>query len=105
MALACEKIANLSIKFATTPSDPRLLSLEPKEKTLLRFFIERNRPVKPKEIAEIFHVKPITITKWSKTWLDKEIIEGASGEKRITSYRIGEVYKDLTLNDLGYKTN
>lgn len=103
MALAYDKVANLSIKFATTSSDPRILSLEPKERTLLRFLIERNRPTKPKEIAELFKVKTITITKWSTTWLDRGIIEGASGKKRITSYRIGEKYKDLTLNELGYR--
>lgn len=103
MALAYEKVANLSIKFATTTTDQRILSLEPKEKTLLRYLIERNRPVKPKEIAELFQVKPITITKWANTWLDRNIIEGASGSQRITSYKIGETYKDLTLNDLGYK--
>ncbi len=102
MALAYEKVANLSIKFATTPSDSRIRSLEPKEKILLRFLLERNRPTKPKEIAELFKVKPITITKWATTWLEKGIIEGASGRERITSYRIGKNYKDLSLNDLGY---
>ena len=103
MSLAYEKVANLSIKFATTTSDTRILALEPKEKTLLRYLIERNRRVKPKEIAELFQVKPITITKWAMAWLDKKIIESASGQQRITSYKIGEKYKDLTLNDLGYK--
>jgi Fic family protein len=103
MALAYEKVANLSIKFATIPSDPRILSLEPKERTLLRFLIERNRPTKPKEIAELFKVKPITITKWATHWLARGIIEGASGKDRITSYRIGVAYNDITLNDLGYR--
>ena len=51
----------------------------------------------------LFQVKPITITKWANTLLERNIIEGASGNQRITSYRIGENYKDLTLNDLGYK--
>src|SRR5690606_21470151 len=103
MALAYEKVANLSIQFATSTTDQRILSSEPKEKTLLRYLIERNRPVKTKEIAELFQVKPITITKWANTWLERNIIEGASGNQRITSYRIGKNYKDLTLNDLGYK--
>lgn len=103
MSLAYEKVANLSIKFATTTSDPRVDSLEPREKILLRYLIEVNRTIKPKELAEIFNVKQITITKWSKIWLEKGIIEGASGNDRITSYRIGEFYTDLTLDILGYK--
>jgi len=103
MALAYEKVANLSIKFATAVKDPRILSLEPNEKTLLRFLIERKRTVKPKEIADLFQVQPVTITKWSKAWIEKGLIESASGQKRITSYKIGSEYADLTLNELGYR--
>jgi Fic family protein len=105
MALAYEKVANLAFQFSVSNVDPRVLALTPNEKTLLRFLIERRRQVKPKEIAELFKVKPITITKWSKTWLEKGIITGASGSQRITAYEIGSKYEDLTLNDLGYRMN
>lgn len=105
MALTYEKVANLSKRFAYASTDPRIVSLEPNEKILLRFLIERQRIIKPKEIAELFHVQPITITKWSKAWLEKGIIEGASGNQRITAYKIGVKYADLTLHELGYREN
>ncbi len=103
MALAFERVANLSIQFSTSEIDPRIATLSPNEKTLLRYLLECKRPVKPKEIAGLFQVEAITITKWAKQWLQKGLIEGASGEERIRAYRIGAGYTDLTLEALGYR--
>lgn len=103
MALAYERVANLSIKFADSSTDSRIIALEPNEKTLLRILIERQRAIKPKEVANVFQVHPRTITKWAEAWLEKGIIEPASGSQRITAYKIGSKYADLTLNDLGYR--
>ncbi len=103
MALTYERVANLAIQFSVADVDPRVSALTPNEKTLLRFMIDRKGPVKPKEISELFKVKPITVTKWSKTWLEKGLIQGASGNQRITAYLIGSKYEDLSLTDLGYR--
>lgn len=105
MALAYEKVANLSIKFTTTYTDSRVRTLEPKEKTLLRYLIERNRAIKPKEIADLFQVKSRTITNWAETWMEKGLIEPASGKQRITTYKIGASYANLTLQELGYRND
>ncbi|HHY20885.1 MAG TPA: Fic family protein [Bacilli bacterium] len=105
MALAYEKVANLAERFATNNSDTRITQLEPNEKTLLRYLIAKQRPVKPKEIADMFQVHPRTISKWAVLWMEKGIIESASGEKRITSYKLGTKYLDITLNHLGYRDN
>ncbi|GEN34486.1 hypothetical protein [Aneurinibacillus danicus] len=32
----------------------------------------------------------------------KRIIEPASGDKHVSSYKLGKEYEDLTLHDLGY---
>lgn len=102
MALAFEKVANFAKRYAKNEIGNRITRLEPNEITLLRYMIEKNRQVKPKEIARLFQVHPRTISKWSNHWIEKGIIKAASGEKRITSYTLGEEYKDLTLIDLGY---
>ncbi|GEL76357.1 cell division protein Fic [Tenuibacillus multivorans] len=102
MALAFEKVANLSKRYANNGIDPKVRRLEPNEKILLRYLLERNRPVKPKELAELFQVHSRTISKWSNQWIENGIIQPASGDKRVTSYKLGEDFHDLTLNDLGY---
>lgn len=102
MALAFEKVANLSKRYANNEADPKVSRLEPNEKTLLRYLLEKNRPVKPKEIAALFQVHSRTISKWSNQWIENGIIQPASGDKRVTSYKLGEEFQDLTLNDLGY---
>lgn len=97
MALAFEKVANLAKHYANNKVDIRINSLEPNEKTFLRFLIEKNRQVKPKEIAELFQVHPRTISKWANQWMEKGIIDSASGEKRVTSYKLGADYQDLNV--------
>lgn len=102
MALAYEKVANLAIAYEKNGLDTRISSLKPNEKTLLRFIISKNRAIKPIEIADLFQVHPRTISKWAKQWVEKGVIEPASGSLRVTSYKLGETYEDITLHDLGY---
>jgi Fic family protein len=45
MSLAFEKVANLAKKYANNKLDTRISSLEPNEKILLRYIIERKRPI------------------------------------------------------------
>ncbi|OEH86555.1 hypothetical protein BHU72_13175 [Desulfuribacillus stibiiarsenatis] len=44
------------------------------EALVLWIHTEKELPIPIKEIAELFHVKPITITKWSISWLNRGII-------------------------------
>jgi hypothetical protein len=37
----------------------------------------------------------------AQTWLEKGLLEAASGEKRIRSYWIGQDYANVKLEDLG----
>lgn len=103
MALAYEKVANLAKQFANEEVHSLVSPLEPNEKTLLRFLIENEQSVKPKELAQLFQVNSRTITNWSKQWMKKGIIEPAGGTQRITAYRIGNDYSELTLSDFGYQ--
>lgn len=82
--------------------NPKVKFLEPKEKKLMQLLLMKHGSITPKEIADEFNVKPRTITKWAVQWLEKGLIEPASGEKRIRSYKIGTQYADITLEDLGY---
>ncbi|GEN34487.1 hypothetical protein ADA01nite_19470 [Aneurinibacillus danicus] len=66
MTLTYEKVTNLAKRFANNEQDTRVGNLEPNEKTLLRFIIEKKRPVKLKEIVAIFQAHPRTISKWAE---------------------------------------
>lgn len=103
MALAYEKVANLASQFAENETHELITLLEPNEKTLLRFLIDKQQSVKPRELAELFQVNSRTITKWSSLWMEKGLIEPASGKVRITSYKIGGIYSSLTLEDFGLR--
>ncbi len=101
MERAFLKVANLSRKRYEQQIDPRILKLEPREKTLLKMLLMKNS-ITPKELADEFNVASRTISDWAKIWLEKGLVEAASGKKRIREYKIGKKYADVTLNDLGY---
>lgn len=102
MEQAFRSVAHIARNQYEQHIDPRLKSLEPKEKKVLRLLLSSSGIITPKEIAEEFQVKPRTITKWAEVWLEKGIIEPASGEIRVRSYKISSNYADITLDDLGY---
>lgn len=95
MALAFEK-AVISIKNAAIELDKHIGmdNLSKKDRTLLMYMLKRpNQAFKPKEIAELFGVTPRAVSKWAKDWVLKGLIEPASGEKRVTSYFLGEKFR------------
>lgn len=95
MVLAFKK-AVTSIKNTAMELDKYLDTddLNKKDKTLLTYMLRRpNQSFKPKEIAELFSVTPRAISKWAKDWVTKGLIEPASGEKRVTSYFLGQKYR------------
>ncbi len=105
MEQAFNRVANLAKSQYHQHSDPVIKSLEPKEKKLLRLLLSGTGTISPKEIAAEFNVHTRTVTMWAVEWIDKGIIEPASGEKRIRSYKIGKKYLDVTLEQLGYLDN
>lgn len=95
MALAFEKVAN-TVKNMKVRSDDmvELEQLSKKDKILVNHLLSReDKTIKPQEIAKLYKVSPRTISKWAKDWVEKGILEPASGEKRITSYILGEKYR------------
>jgi Fic family protein len=103
MAYAFERVANTAQKTTLLSKiDPRIKKLDLKEKALLRLLLDKNGVVKVKDIADVFGVTPRAISNWTKDWVEKGLIEPASGTQRITAYKIGESYKDLSFENLGY---
>lgn len=102
MEHAFSKVATLAQKAYKQREDSRLKNLEPREKVVIKMLLTHSGRIAPKDLADEFKVNPRTISKWAHKWLEKGIIEPASGEKRITLYKIGENYSDLQLDDLGF---
>ena len=89
MSLAYEKVANLAKRFSMEDEHALIALLEPNEKALLRFMIELNRPVKPMELSQLFQVHSRTIGKWTKQWMEKGLIEPATGTKELQRIGLG----------------
>lgn len=102
MAYAFDQVASTAKRNSRSLVHPLVSKLEPKELVLLRALLQRNGIIKPKEIAELFHVTGRTATNWTKLWLEKGLLDQASGDRRITSYCIGAQYAGLSPSDLGY---
>lgn len=95
MALAFEKVS-IAIKNTAFSLEETINmdNLNKKDRTLLKYMIERpSQTIRPKEIADLFGVTPRAVSKWAKEWIEKGLIQPSSGEKRITSYILGEKYK------------
>lgn len=96
MALAFEKVAKevMNTRFELD-EDTKMDGLGKRDRILLKYMLDRkNQAIKPKEIADLFGVTPRAISKWAKAWVAIGLLEPASGEKRITSYVLGERYKE-----------
>lgn len=102
MERAFRKVARISESKYKQQIDPRVKRLEPRELIVIKLLLGKNGNITPKEIAEEFKVVPRTVTEWAKEWMEKGIIEPASGTERIRAYKIGRRFSDLTLSDLGY---
>jgi Fic family protein len=102
MAYAFQQVASSAQKNSKSLLNPMISKLEPKEIVLLRLLLQSGGLVKPKDIASVFQVTNRTATNWTKEWLKKGLLKPASGDKRVTSYTIGDSYVDIGLTDLGY---
>lgn len=95
MALAFEKVV-IKIKNTNVKrySEVNMEDLSKKDNKLLSHLLKQpDNIIKPKEIADLYGVTSRTISEWAKEWVRKGILEPASGEKRITSYILGEKYR------------
>lgn len=102
MGYAFEQVASTAKRNSRPLVHPLVSKLEPNEIVLLRALLQRNGIIKPKEIAELFHVTGRTASNWAKVWLEKGLLSQAGGNRRITLYSIGVEYADLGASDLGY---
>lgn len=102
MERAFHRVAHLAKYRYEEQIDPRIKGLAPKEKRLLKFMLSYPDDKTPKEIADEFGVNPRTVLNWAREWVDKGLLEPASGEVRVRSYRVGIRFKDISLDDLGY---
>lgn len=97
------KVADIARSRYEEQIDPRVRGLDPREKIVLRLVIRKGEPITPKEISQAFGVPSRTVIDWAKGWMEKGLLEPASGQERVRSYKLGSVYEGITLTDLGYK--
>lgn len=102
MSYAFDRVASKAKINSEPLVHPLVAKLEPNEVVLLRALLQHEGYIKPKEIAELFHVSPRTASNWAKRWLNKGVLSKARGEERITTYTVGTQYADLGHSDLGY---
>lgn len=100
MAEAFEDIAQSCVRLHDA-SEGKLLELSKKEIELLQLALRfEGRLLSLELMSEWFVVSKRTVQEWVKDWVEIGLLEPASGTKRVTSYRIGQRYKDLRLNDI-----
>lgn len=103
MLLNSENVYEQAVVASKKESNIKLNSLSKKDLTLLRYLIENKIiRVKPKELALLFGVTNRAISKWAIEWVEKGVLEPASGNKRITEYKLTAEYNNLNVNDLGF---
>ena len=103
MAKGFQRIAVLAQSQYQEQIHPRVRNLDPKEKIVLKLLLLKGGEITPKDIGDEFKsVNSRTITKWAQAWMEKGLLEAASGKKRIRSYRIGQEYANINLEDLGF---
>lgn len=82
-------------------SEGKLLELSKREIKLLQLAIRfEGRPLSLEMMAEWFEVSKRTMQEWVKDWVAIQLLEPASGVKRVTSYQLGGNYRDLKLEDI-----
>ena len=80
-----------------------LNNLNKKDLTLLRYCIENKKSIiLIKDLVSVFGVTARAISKWTKDWIDKDILVPNSGTKRITSYKLKKKYAKFKVSDLGF---
>lgn len=100
MAEAFEKIAGSTVRLHDA-SGGKLLELSKREITLLQLALRfEGRPLTLELMAEWFDVTKRTMQEWVKDWVEIGLLEPSSGKKRVTSYIIGQRYKELKINDI-----
>lgn len=100
MADSFEDIAQSAVRLHEAAKG-KLLELSKREIQLLQLALRfEGRSLSLELMAEWFVVSKRTIQEWVKDWVEIGLLEPASGTQRVTSYRLGERYKDLRLSDI-----
>ncbi len=103
MALNAENIYNQALEVSQKEQSNLKKFLSKKDLILIRYCLENQIfELRPKEISVIFSVTSRTINKWAIDWINRGILEPASGEKRITQYKLSEKYMNMKVSDLGF---
>jgi len=92
-----------STRSFTESAKVKLAGLGEKDKRLLLLALRFEKPLIPTTIAQWFEVNPKTVHNWIKDWIKIGLLEPASGNERIRSYKIGERYDNVTIEDLGFE--
>lgn len=105
MALNAQNIYLSALEASTKDNsyNDLLNNLNKKDLTLLRYCIENKKSIiLIKDLALVFGVTSRAISKWTKDWIDKDILVPNSGTKRITSYKLNKKYAKFKVSDLGF---
>lgn len=86
----------------TESAKVKLAGLGEKDKRLLLLALRFEKPLIPTTIAQWFEVNPKTVHNWIKDWLRIGLLESASGNVRVRSYRLGKRYENVTIEELGF---
>lgn len=99
MAKGFQRIAVLAQSQYQEQIHPRVRNLDPKEKIVLKLLLLKGGEITPKDIGDEFKsVNSRTITKWAQAWMEKGLLEAASGKKtysilpdwsRVCKYKFG----------------
>lgn len=95
------KVASDTRSFAES-TRAKLAGLGDRDKRLLLLALRFERPLLPTTIAQWFEVNQKTVHNWIKEWLRIGLLDPASGKVRVRSYKIGERYRDVTIDELGF---
>ncbi len=87
----------------TESAKVKLAGLGEKDKRLLLLALRFEKPLAPGTIADWFEVNPKTVHNWIKDWLQIGLLEPASGSVRVRSYKIGERYATIRIEELGFQ--
>lgn len=100
MAESYEEIALVTLKLHEATGG-KLLELSEREIKLLELALRfKGRSLSLETMANWFDVTKRTMQEWVKDWVAIGLLEPGSGTKRITSYMVGERYRNLDIKDL-----
>lgn len=88
---------------AQEPEHPRLKGLDRRDRQALALVLEQG-VIFPAGVSIHFQVSTRTARGWLKNWVERGLLAPAGrGTERFRSYKLGDDFKDLSLEDLGFR--